>query len=200
MQVDNKINTYIDTLGIRCECNSKEERDSLFNSIIAFLKDSEIVGIRANTQKSNQYYQITELLHGNSKLATISKGYFKKDTIVDPDYYYININFYGLKRYSKTDRALLLLVRTVMTFLNTYYIYYRLTELDIAMDINSKIEHIVAMCNNRSPNVIYYPLGDWNDDGTQIQDHVGTYNIEKFDSHNWLYVLVNILKRNIIKL
>lgn len=178
----NRVNTYIDTLGIRCECSSKVQRDSLFNSIIDFLKDRNIVGIRYNKERSNQYYQITELLHANSKLATIARGYFKKDTLVDPDYYYININFYGLKRYSKKDDASLLLVRTIMAFLNTNNVYYRPTEIDFAMDIKWKIEHIVAVCICRSPNVDYYPIGDKHDDSI-IQDNVGTYYIEKFDSY-----------------
>jgi len=45
--------TYIDTLGLRCVCYGKYDKDSLFNKIIAFIKGQHIVGILYDTENSN---------------------------------------------------------------------------------------------------------------------------------------------------
>ena len=183
MKKSKTVNTYVDTLGIRCECDNITQRDSLFNAIFDFLKEKKLVGTKYNEDRSSPYYQMTELLYGNTKLASIAKGYYVNDTSFNPDYYYINISFYGLKRYSKIkDEASTLLVRTITAFLNTYNIDFRLIELDIAMDIESKINNILAVCISRSPNVEYYELGDFDENGEEIQDDKGTYNIEKYKS------------------
>jgi len=179
------INTYIDTLGIRCECDSKYQRDSLFSRLINFLREKKIVAIKYNEKRSNKYYQVTDLLFANRKLATINKGYYKNENnILNPDYYYININFYGLKRYNiEKDDASILLIKLITAFLNTKKIHFILIELDIAMDIESKIENILALCTRRSPNVNYYQLGNTDIKGKNIQDNKGTYYIEKFNSY-----------------
>lgn len=178
-----RVETHIDTLGIRCECDNKEQRDSLSNALIDFLKEKNIVGIKYDEEQSSKYYQITKLQYSNTKLATIAKGYYVNDTSFDSDYYYINISFYGLKRYSKIkDEASLLLVRTITAFLNTYNIDFRLTELDIAMDILSPIHNILAVCVRRSPNIDYFQLGETNANGMKIQKDEGSYYIEKYQS------------------
>jgi len=185
MRTDKVVDTYVDTLGIRCVCDSKYQRDSLFNTLIGFLMEKNMVGIKYDKDRSNEYYQVTKLLKGNTKLATVAKGYFKNDNNkYNPDYYYININFYGLKRYNKTkDEVSMFLVRSITAFLNTYNIDFIITELDIAMDIESKIDSILAVCINRSPNVEYYQLGDTDGNGEVIQQNKGTYYMEKYQSH-----------------
>ena len=177
-------NTYIDTLSIRCVCDNKRQRDSLFNALIYDINERNIVAMKYNTERSSKYYQITELLLGNTKLASIDRGYYANPkAIVHPDYYYININFYGLKRYNtKKDKASLYLVRTITAFLNTYHIDFQLTELDIAMDVESKMDNILAVCISRSPNVNYYQLGDTDQDKNVIQENRGTYYMENFQS------------------
>ena len=67
-------------------------------------------------------------------------------------------------------------------YLNTNNIDFRLTELDIAMDILSKINNVIAVCLRRSANVEYFDLGDINKDGNSIQEYYGTYYLEKFES------------------
>lgn len=183
MKINPKINTYIDTLGIRCECDNREQRDSLFNALMDCLMERKIVGIKYDKQHSSKYYQITKLQYGNTTLATIAKGYFQKDTHFDSDYFYINISFYGLKRYNKTkDDASLLLVRTITAFLNTYNIDFRLIELDVAMDIRASIDKYLAVCISRSPNIEYFQLGEINANGEKIQKDEGSYYMEKYQS------------------
>jgi len=181
MNTDTVINTYIDTLGIRCVCDGKHQRDSLFNTLILFLKERKTVGIKYNKERSNEYYQVTDLLYSNTRLASIAKGYYTNG--YNMDYYYINISFYGLKRYNnKKDEASMLLTKTITAFLNTYNINFRLTELDIAMDMKSKIDNLLVVCTSRSPNINYHKLGDIDTDGTNIQANKGTYYIENLKS------------------
>jgi len=184
MQEYKTVNTYIDTLGIRCVCDGIYQRTSLFKTLINFLRARNIVGIKYNKERSTKYYQITELLHGNTKIASIDRGYYQNDNnSFNPDYYYINISFYGLKRYSKIkDEASLLLVRTITAFLNTYNIDFKLIELDIAMDVQAPIDNILAVCVRRSPNIEYYQLGDSYSNGETIQEDIGTYYMEYFES------------------
>ncbi len=183
MKIDSTVNTYIDTLGIRCECDNREQRDNVSDALINFLKERKVVGIKYDKQHSSKYYQITKLQHGNTTLATIAKGYFQKDTNIDPDYFYINISFYGLQRYNKINEdASLLLIRTIIAFLNTNNISFMLTELDIAMDMKFSIDNILAVCINRSPNIHYYELGETNTSGEKIQKDEGSYYIERYQS------------------
>ena len=185
MKIDSRVNTYIDTLGLRCVCYSKYDRDTLFNRIVTFLSKQHIVGILNDNKNSNKYYQITKLQHSNSTLATISRGYFEQTSRSGyrAEYYYINISFYGLMRYDKIkDDASRLLVRTITAYLNTNNIDFQLTELDIAMDIKSHPDNILAICTKRTANVNYYDLGDYTVDNNKIQNNDGTYYIEKFES------------------
>lgn len=178
------VDTHIDTVGFRCVSNSKEERDCLFNQIVGFISKRKMVGIEYDKKRSTKYYQITKFQSGNTTLGTIAKSYYENTTSsFNSDYWYINLNFYGLKRYHKIkDDASMLLVKTIAAYLNTYDIHFGLIETDIAMDIHSKIENILAVCIRRSANVDYLPLGDLDDDGNLIQEDEGTYNIEKFES------------------
>lgn len=178
------VDTYIDTVGLRCVSNSKDERDHLFNQIVGFISKTKLVGVMYDKERSTKYYQITKLQSGNTTLGTIAKGYFENSTNgYKMEYSYINLTFYGLKRFNKIkDAASMLLVKTIAAYLNTKDIYFGLTELDIAMDIRSKIAYILAVCIRRSANVDYFTLGDLDDDGNAIQDNEGTYYMEKFES------------------
>jgi hypothetical protein len=53
-------------------------------------------------------------------------------------------------------------------------------ELDLAMDIKSKLSNVLAICIKRTANVNYYTLGDYSTDNKPIQPYYGTYNIEKY--------------------
>ena len=181
MNTNNIVNTYIDTLGIKCLCETKEQRRSVFNVLIDSLLEKKIVGIKYNKERSSEYYQVTDLLYGNTKLATIAKGHYKNNNNrLNLDYYYVNISFYGLKRYNyKKDEASIFLLKTIAASLNSLNIDFRLTELDVAMDIEAKVENVLTVCVSRSPNVNYYPLGDIDANGNIIQKDDGTYYIEK---------------------
>ena len=184
MKPYNIVDTYVDTLGFRIVCNSQDERNYLFKEILDFISMQKIVGIVYDKERSNQYYQTTKLQYANSTLATISKGFYENSSNgYLMQYYYININFYGLKRYNKTkDDASRRLIRTVAAHLNTEGIYFRLIELDIAMDIRSNMDNVLVVCTRRSANIDYFQLGDVDIDGNKIQAHDGTYYIEKFKS------------------
>ena len=185
MKVNNTVDTYIDTVGLRCECFNSFERDRIFDGLLSFIKEKKIVGIEYDKKRSTKYYQITKLQNYNSILATISKGYFEYgNKRYKNEYYYININFYGLKRHNTIkDDASRLLIKSISAYLNTNDIYFRITELDVAMDIESQLENILVVKPRRSANVEYFQLGDKDKDGNKIQKDEGTYYIEKFSSN-----------------
>jgi hypothetical protein len=159
MITDKSIDTYIDTVGLRCVCYGEYDRNSLFNKMISFIREQHIVGIILDKNKSTKYYQTTKLQYSNSTLATISKGYFEQTSKSGyrAEYYYINISFYGLMRYNKIkDDASRLLIKIIAAYLNTNNIDFRLMELDLAMDIKSKPDNTLAICTKKTSNVNYY--------------------------------------------
>lgn len=178
--------TYVDTLGIRCECHDRYDRDHLFSNLMYFIGEQHLVGTVYDERNSSQYYQTTKLQHSNSTLATISKGYYEnasKHGYIS-EYYYINISFYGLMRYSEVkDEASLLLVKTIAAYLNTNNIHSLLIEVDVAMDIRAKLDKLIAVCNRRTANVSYHELGETDATGNAIQSSYGTYNLEKFAAY-----------------
>lgn len=48
MKINQIVETYIDTLGIRCECDNKEQRGSVSNALIDFLIETNKVAIIYN--------------------------------------------------------------------------------------------------------------------------------------------------------
>ena len=185
MEKYNTVDTYVDSVGLRIECNCKDSRDFVFNNLINFISKKRIVGIEYDKEKSNKYYQITNLYNGNIVLAKICKGYYdNKKNNFDKEYYYINLNFYGIKRYSKKDKVSRLLIRTIAAYLNTYITTtpFYLSEVDICMDMRSKLKNIQVVCIKRAPHTDYYQSGDIDKDGNSIQKNKGTYEIERFTS------------------
>lgn len=183
---DISVETYVDTLGMRIECQDRYDRDNLFRNLMHFIGEQHLVGTVYDEKRSNKYYQTTKLQYGNSTLSTISKGYFEQTSKsgYKAEYYYINISFYGLMRYNKTkDDASLLLVKTIAAYLNTNNIHSLLIEVDIAIDIREKLDKLVAVCNRRTANVSYNELGVTDANGDAIQKYYGTYYIEKFSTH-----------------
>jgi hypothetical protein len=96
--------------------------------------------------------------------------------------YYINISFHGLKSYNKKieDKSEQLL-KSIVAFINSNNMPEpSLSQFDICTDVACDIEHLVLVCVNRNRRKQYYPLGKYDEDGSLIQLHEGTYEVEKF--------------------
>lgn len=113
-------------------------------------------------------------------MATIAKihtGFFTtvKEGKVYPKFY-INITFAGLKRYNDiADYVSNDCLMKICAFLNRSAIRYKLTEMDVCIDIECPFEHMMAFCVKKSPKTKYYAFED-------RQAYKQTQYIEKISS------------------
>lgn len=177
-----RVDGWVDSVKLRLDYVDKGYRDFTFSEIISFIKSKKLVSIQYDKEKSNQYCQIIKLISSNTTIATLSKNSYT--TFKTIKQYTITISFYGLKRYQKEiDKRSLLLLKNIAAFLNSDNNYFSITELDICTDYDCHIDNLVAVCVNRKSRKKYNPLGEEDVDGKRVQKHKGTYDVEKFESH-----------------
>lgn len=194
---------YVDSIKIRVDFVDKSYRDTLYNNILDFLKEKNLVAIKYDEKKSNLYCQITKLRSSYTTVATITKTAFTHCFI---NHFTLSIAFHGLYRYNKKlDDKSKLLLKNITAYLNTKAFPFIITQFDICTDIPFNIENLVALCVNRKSRKSYHPLGKYDEYGNKIQTYDGTYEIEKFESKEKrnnvmkLAYIYNKRKKEIIK-
>ena len=156
--------TQIDTVAIQIDCNTTQEQRELLKSLLGFTiatglfidSKDQILGI--NTIK-REYL----IYSNNTILATINTGAFRTGSYKNSYEmkYYINIKFAGLKSYNEIlDQASNSYLMTTCAFLNTFDIAFKLTELDVCIDIESPFDNLLAICTKKSPKTNYYSFED----------------------------------------
>jgi hypothetical protein len=176
----------VDSITLRLDFIDKEYRESVFSDLIDLIKEKKTVAMKYDEEKSTKYRQITNLLNSNTKIATISRSayrYENQNILSIIQQYCINISFFGLKRYNEQiDTKSLLLLKTIVAYLNTNNKLYSITQLDVCSDVPYQTDNLLAVCVNRKARKQYYLLGNYDKDGNNIQTNSGTYEIEKFES------------------
>jgi len=171
--------TQIDTISIQIDYDTdKEQRDLLF-SLIEYTRN---LGLFINTKDYSIYTNMIRKEHfiytNNITLASINTGIFRSGSSKDgyKMQYYISIKFAGLKSYNElfdqTSNGYLL---QICAFLNSKRIPFKLTELDVCIDMACSHEHVSAICTRKSPKTNYYSLDEH-------QAYNGTTYIEKIPS------------------
>lgn len=94
--------------------------------------------------------------------------------------YYISIKFAGLKSYDYiADKISSDYLFVIVAYLNSRQIIWKLSELDIAIDIvNVNFENILAVCTSKTSGTKYHTLGE-----VQLYDGETTW-VEKFETPN----------------
>lgn len=104
-----------------------------------------------------------KLLFGNTKLLTIHTGSTRirdRTTGRFKRLYYIRIRFAGLKSHNfDYDRSAFNCLMSICAFLNTTGTPFKLTELDIAMDLFDSFDNVLVACTRKASYVPYNPLG-----------------------------------------
>ena len=171
---------YVDSIKIRVNFVDKSHRNEVYNNIINFIKEKNLVAIKYDETISNPYCQITKLTSSNTTIATVTKTAFTHRFI---NQFILSIAFHGLHRYNKKlDYKSKLLLKNITAYLNTKALPFLITQFDICTDISFNIENLVALCVNRKPRKNYHPLGKYDQYGKKIQAYDSTYEIEKFES------------------
>ena len=142
--------TEIDTVSIQVNCSSLEEQQG-----ISFMIGRAVTEYNRVYITDNNFTKEREILFNNNRLGTIRLGMNpirNKFTRQNNINYYIVVSFYGLKSHIEIlDNLSNGCLFAVCGILNTFSIEYVFTELDVCLDINTKIDNVLAICTSKLP-------------------------------------------------
>lgn len=162
--------TEVDTVSIQINCSSLEEQQGTSFMIARAIGIYNKVWI-----KDNAYTKEREILFNNNRLGTIRLGMNpirNKFTRQNNINYYIAVSFYGLKSYNRMlDNLSQGSLLATCGILNTFNIDYIFTELDVCLDMNTKIDNVLAICTSKLPRTEYHNLNNsfYNGDSVYIE-------------------------------
>ena len=172
-----KYHTNIDTIGIQIDAITIEEQNMIRFMLCRAIQEHNNVYI-----KWNKFLREEEILFNSSKIGSIKLGIIPLvDSYTKLRYlkYYIVLKFAGLKRYnSNLDNLSYSCLLTACKVLNTFNEPFKLTEIDICLDMHTDIQSTLAICTRKLPRTEYYPL-------TTSFYKGNTYYLEKYDKYNY---------------
>lgn len=181
--------TVIDSLGIRIECSSSYEQRGILSSLLEYTRSNPTYFINYKdhvinpmTGTINREY----FVYSHSKtLASITTMSYQAGKKRRRTVYYIKVVWAGIKSYNEfTDNLSLICMLSMTSWLGANNIGFRLSELDLGIDVETDFEYMSVLPVKRVPNVQYYNPGD-------VQRYVGqTAWIEK----------INIKRKNDVSL
>ncbi|MDN5048590.1 hypothetical protein [Aliarcobacter butzleri] len=167
--------TEIDTVSIQVDCDSLDEQQE-----ISFLMSRAVTEYNKVYTRDNILTKEREILFNNNRIGIFRLGInpiLNEYTRQYYSNYHIAVSFAGLKSYAeKLDNLSYGCLLSICGILNTLNIDYKFTELDICLDINTKIDNILVICNSKLPRTEYH-----------LANHSffkgDTVYIEKFNQH-----------------
>ncbi len=171
--------TEVDTASIQINCSSLEEQQS-----ISFMLGRAVTEYNKVCIKDNVFTKEREILFNNNRLGIIRLGMnpmwnkFARQYDIN---YYVAVSFYGLKSHIEIlDNLSNGCLFAVCGILNTLNIDYMFTELDVCLDMNTKIDNVLALCTTKLPRTEYHSPNNsfYNGD---------TVYIEKFTKDRFSY-------------
>ena len=162
--------TEVDTVSIQINCSSLEEQQG-----IRFMVGRAITEYNRVYLKDNDFTKEREILFNNNRLGAIRLGInplWNKFTRQYDMNYYIAVSFYGLKSHIEIlDNLSNGCLFAVCGILNTFSIEYVFTELDVCLDMNTKIDNVLAICTSKLPRTEYHFVNNsfYNGDSVYIE-------------------------------
>ncbi|MCT7563370.1 hypothetical protein [Aliarcobacter butzleri] len=162
--------TEIDTVSIQIDCSSLEVQQG-----ISFMISRAVTEYNKVYIKDNAYTKQREILFNNNRLGTIRLGMnpiwnkFTRKYVIN---YYVAVSFYGLKSHIEIlDNLSNGCLFAVCGILNTFNFNYVFTELDVCLDMNTKMDNILAICTTKLPRTEYHFLNNsfYNGDTVYIE-------------------------------
>ncbi len=150
-----KYSIEIDTVSIQVDCKSIDEQQGISFMIARAISEYNKVCI-----KDNIFTKEREILFNNNRLGIIRLGMnpiWNKFTRQYDTNYYVAVSFAGLKSYiGILDNLSNTCLLATVGILNTFNIDYKFTELDICIDVETKIQNILAICTTKLPRTNYH--------------------------------------------
>ena len=162
--------TEIDTVSIQIDCSSLEVQQGISFMIIRAVTEYNKVYI-----KDNAYTKQRDILFNRNRLGTIRLGInpiWNKFTRQYDMNYYVAVSFCGLKSHIEIlDNLSNGCLFAVCGILNTFSIEYVFTELDVCLDMNTKIDNVLAICTSKLPRTEYHFVNNsfYNGDSVYIE-------------------------------
>ena len=180
-----KYQTTIDTVGIQIDAVNEMNRNMMLEGILALYKRENLyITIKDYplNQHSNFYIREYHIYAHNIVVASIKTGsYSIKDTLTNvvTTTYYISLEFAGLMRYNQIlDQITNSTLFKTCAYLNSNLITFKLTGLDVCIDLYAKFDNILALCTKKTPKTVYWAA-------YEEQVYTSTKYIEKI-KHNKL--------------
>lgn len=158
-----KYQTTIDTVGLQIDSIYEDTRNAILEEILALYIKNNLYIAHKNypiNQHSNFYIREYHIYANNVVIASISTRSFSVKNRVTNQVittYYITLEFAGLMSYNeKLDKTSNDTLLKTCAYLNTKNITFKLTGMDICIDLNTKYENVLALCTRKSPKTEYY--------------------------------------------
>lgn len=162
--------TEIDTVSIQIDCSSLEVQQG-----ISFMISRAVTEYNKVYIKDNAYTKQRDILFNRNRLGTIRLGInpiWNKFTRQYDMNYYVAVSFCGLKSHIEIlDNLSNGCLFAVCGILNTFNFNYVFTELDVCLDMNTKMDNILAICTTKLPRTEYHLLNNsfYNGDTVYIE-------------------------------
>jgi hypothetical protein len=155
--------TTIDTVAIQIDLRDSNTRDKILQDILSLLRINNIYithnDYPINVAHSNFMIREYQAVANNVVVASVRAGsYSYKDTNtkISITTYYVAIEFAGLIRYNnQLDRLANDTLLLVCAYLNTRHITFKITGMDIALDLFTDYSKILALCTKKAPKTAY---------------------------------------------
>jgi len=145
--------TAIDTIALQCNFNNEEKSETARYAIVERLKEYKLYTV--DDIKFEYKYKT---------VVTVDKGsfsYVTKDKKKARTVWYLSIKLAGLKRYipdrDKVSHNTLMLI---VSYLNTHKLAFKVTQFDVALNIFTKLDNILALCTKRHSTTQYWEANE----------------------------------------
>jgi hypothetical protein len=145
--------TAIDTVALQCNFYNEEKCDTTRYDLIERLKAYRLYSDDGITFEY-KYKTVVTIDSG-------SFSYVTKDKKKARPEWYLSIKLAGLKRFlpdrdKMSHNALMLLV----SYLNTHRLTFKVTQFDVALNIFTKLENVLALCTRRYATTKYWEANE----------------------------------------
>ncbi len=178
-----KYQVTIDTVCLQIDLTQEDSRNTMIEEILGlFRKENLYIGYKDYpiNLHSNFYIREYHVYANNIVISSIRAGSFTiKSSVTNTvmTTYYISLEFAGLMTYHpQRDKITHDTLMRMCAFLNTRNITFKLTGLDISLDLFTKYENVLALCTKKSPKTIYH-------EANEIQFYDTTSYIEKIPNN-----------------
>jgi len=184
--------TTIDTVKLQLDFNTQEQQHKVHNDIIDYISKHYFVNYKDFTNEiSRQVNRVFFIYYKNTYIASIATGIYTTydKSQKSSNIYYISIKLAGLQRYNKViDDASIDCLFRLCAFINNNNLIFKITQLDIAIDIYAKFDNVLTVCTKRTPNTQYFSLSEQQIfKTTRYVEDIKHHRLHKVSKHAYTY-------------